>query len=66
MFDFRDWAYPFKMYPNIDLKMFRKIFLEKQKRVQEMGQGNVTIFRHSNMGKMPPLHDIQYLFCCSY
>ena len=65
MFDFRDWAYPFKMFPNIDPKMFRKIFLEKQKRVQEMVQGNVTRFRHSNMGQIPPLHDIQYLFCCS-
>ena len=42
MFDFRDWAFPFKMYPNLDPKMFIKRFLEKQKRVQEMVHGNVA------------------------
>ena len=64
MFDFRDWAFPFKMYPNIDPKVFRKLFPEKQKRVQEMEQGNVIRFRPPNMGQIPPLHDIQYLFFC--
>lgn len=39
MFDFRDWAFPFKMYPNLDPQMFRKLFLEKQKKGSRNGTG---------------------------